>query len=100
MQVGTGNAQGTIVTDNVSIGSLSVANLKFGVTNAESTDFSGAEFDGLCGLAKSSLSNQQTPTIIEALASTGAIQKAIIGYHLSRSSDGTNDGEITFDGVE
>jgi hypothetical protein len=47
MQAGTGNAQGTIVTDNVSIGSLSVANLKFGVTNTESTDFSGAEFDGL-----------------------------------------------------
>lgn len=52
------------------------------------------------GLAQSSLSNQGVATPIEALAAAGTVASATVGYHLARLSDGVNDGEITFGGVE
>jgi hypothetical protein len=57
-------------------------------------------FDGLMGLAQSTLSNQGVPTAIEALATAGTVTSAQVGYHLARLSDGVNDGGITFGGVE
>ena len=57
-------------------------------------------FDGLVGLAKSGLSNQKTLTPIEALKEAGLVNSAQVGYHLSRTADGLNDGEITFGSVE
>lgn len=53
-------------------------------------------FDGLVGLAKSTLSNQRTLTPIEALKKAGLVASAQVGYHLSRKVDGLDDGEITF----
>lgn len=57
-------------------------------------------FDGIMGLAQSTLSNQGVPTAIEFLAAAGTVPSAQIGYRLARLSDGTNDGQITFGGVE
>ena len=74
----------------------------FGVALVESTDFSDntTKFDGLMGLAQSSLSNQGVPTPVEALAKQGLIKEAITSYKISRVSDGLNDGEITFGGLD
>jgi len=68
----------------------------------ESTDFSDSsvKFDGLMGLAQSSLSNQGVTTPIEALAKQGLIKEATTSYKISRVSDGLNDGEITFGGLD
>lgn len=53
------------------------------------------------GLAQSILANQQgVPTPIEQLAAEGQVSSAQMGYHLARLSDGENDGEITFGGVD
>lgn len=109
---------GTVIQDSIVIGGLSLNNHTFGVANQESANFatSATPFDGLMGLAKSvciriypllhsqtdlvnsyqSLSTQQTPTPIEALASTGLVSAAIVSYKLGRAEDNDNDGEITF----
>jgi hypothetical protein len=42
------------------------------------------------------LSEQRTPTAIEALAAAGLVKFAITSYKLGRLGDGVNDGEITF----
>jgi len=52
------------------------------------------------GLAQSGLSQQGVPTPVEALASAGAIPKAITSYKISRIADAKNDGEITFGGLD
>jgi hypothetical protein len=53
------------------------------------------------GLAQSILANQDgVPTPIEQLAAEGQVASAQMGYHLARLSDGENDGEITFGGVD
>jgi len=75
---------------------------EFGVALVESKEFSGetTKFDGLMGLAKSILSDQRIPTPVESLAEKGLINAAITSYKISRTSDGLNDGEITFGGLD
>ena len=74
----------------------------FGVAFVESTDFSNdtLKLDGIMGLGKSSLSNQGVLTPVESLAKQGLISEAITSYKISRLSDGLNDGEITFGGLD
>ena len=53
------------------------------------------------GLAKSSLSTiLEVLTPVESLAKQGLIKEAITLYKISRLSDGINDGEITFRGLD
>jgi hypothetical protein len=46
--------------------------------------------------AQSSLSNQQVPTYIEALATNGLLANAQMGYNLASVADPVQDSEITF----
>jgi hypothetical protein len=99
---GTGNVAGDIVTDNIAIAGLALNAHTFGVATSESVDFSSdsTPFDGLMGLAKSALSQQQTATPVESLASAGLISAAITSFKISRLADNKNDGEITFGGLD
>jgi hypothetical protein len=101
-QYGTGEVSGNVVTDDVQIAGLSLPNHTFGVANVETDDFSSNQvpFDGLMGLAQSSLSTQKTSTPIESLASAGLVPAAIVSYKLSRLADNKNDGEITFGALD
>lgn len=97
---GTGNAAGNLAQDNVVLAGLSLPSHAFGVAHFESANFVQASFDGLMGLAQSGLSTQKVPTPVEALASAGTIEQAIVAYKIPRLADGTNDGEITFGGLD
>ncbi|OBZ72300.1 putative aspartic-type endopeptidase CTSD [Grifola frondosa] len=99
---GTGSVAGDIVTDNVNIAGLALNTHTFGVATTESVDFSAdsVPFDGLMGLAQSTLSEQQTLTPIESLAKAGLVTDAITSYKISRLADQKNDGEITFGGLD
>jgi hypothetical protein len=99
---GTGAVAGNIITDNVNIAGLALDKHVFGVATQETQDFAAdtVSFDGLIGLAQSTLSNQKVPTPVEALASNNLINDAITSYKISRLSDGLNDGEITFGGLD
>jgi len=99
---GTGNVAGNIIQDNIAVAGLSLPAHTFGVATSESTDFSddSVPFDGLMGLAQSTLSEQQTPTPIEALASAGLVADAITSFKIPRLADNKNDGEVTFGGLD
>ncbi|KAF9453437.1 acid protease [Macrolepiota fuliginosa MF-IS2] len=99
---GTGSVSGDIITDNLAIAGLQLTGHTFGVATTESVDFSSntTPFDGLMGLAQSTLSEQKTATPIEALASQKLVNAAVIGYKISRLADNKNDGEITFGGTD
>jgi len=98
IQYGTGAVAGSIVSDDVNVAGLALVNHTFGVAEQETVDFSDSSvpFDGLMGLAQSTLSEQKALTPVEALATSGLITDAITSYKLSRLQDNTNDGEITF----
>jgi len=99
---GSGNVSGTIIQDDITIAGLTLSGHTFGVANVESVQFSdnSIPYDGLMGLAQSTLSQQQTLTPVEALAKAGLIDAAIMGYKLGTVSDNNNDGEVTFGGFD
>ncbi|KAK0204685.1 acid protease [Desarmillaria ectypa] len=99
---GTGAVQGTIVQDNVVVAGLSLNAHTFGVATAETVDFSSdsTPFDGLMGLAQSTLSEQGVKTPVESLAAAGLIDSAITSFKISRLADNLNDGEVTFGALD
>lgn len=102
VQYGTGAVSGQIVQDLVTVAGLQLGPHIFGTASQETADFSdnSVSFDGLMGLAQSTLSEQQTLTPVEAMAKQGLIQEAITSYKISRLADDKNDGEITFGGLD
>ncbi|KAJ6631029.1 aspartic peptidase domain-containing protein [Mycena sp. CBHHK59/15] len=99
---GSGSVSGNLVTDHVKFAGFTLHNHKFGVAWNESQDFTPNEIplDGVLGCAKSSISIQQTPTLVESLQHAGLIEKPIISYKISRLTDGKNDGELTLGGMD
>ncbi|KAJ7454780.1 aspartic peptidase domain-containing protein, partial [Mycena latifolia] len=98
---GSGFVSGNMVTDQVAFAGLTLKNHTFGVARKESAQFTANDIplDGVLGCAKSSLSIQQTPTLVEALQATGLIERNIISYKIPRLTDGKNDGEIALGGM-
>jgi len=99
---GSGAVAGTLIQDNVVLAGLNLPGHAFGVATEETPDFAddSIPFDGLMGLAQSTLSNQQVLTPPESLAKAGAITDAITSFKISRLADKKNDGEVTFGGVD
>ncbi|KAG2341352.1 acid protease [Suillus weaverae] len=99
---GSGAVAGVLCQDNVNMAGLQLNNHTFGVANQETVQFSAntVAFDGLMGLAQSTLSNQKVPTPVESLASKGLISSAISSFKISRLADQLNDGQVTFGGLD
>lgn len=99
---GSGAVAGVLCQDNVNMGGLQLNNHTFGVANEETVQFSASTvaFDGLMGLAQSTLSNEKVPTPVESLASQGLIPSAISSFKISRLADQLNDGQVTFGGLD
>jgi hypothetical protein len=95
---GTGSVAGTIVQDNFEVAGLQLNAHTFGTADVESVEFSDVStpFDGLMGLAQSSLSNQKVATPPEAMKASGLINAAITSYKIPRLADAKADGEVTF----
>lgn len=99
---GTGNVAGNLVQDNIVVAGLSLPAHPFGVATSESVDFSAdtTPFDGLMGLAQSTLSEEGVLTPIEALAAANLVPAPITSFKISRLADDLNDGEVTFGGLD
>lgn len=89
VEYGTGSVRGHVVEDSLALAGLSVT-VPFGVANTTSDQFTQFPFDGILGLATSS------DTWLTAVKDAKLIDSNMFGISLSRSSDGTNDGEIVF----
>ncbi|KAJ2984754.1 hypothetical protein NUW58_g5894 [Xylaria curta] len=92
VEYGTGSVRGHVVEDTLSLAGLSVK-VAFGVANTTSDQFTQFPFDGILGLATS------PDTWLSAVKNAKLIKSNLFGISLSRSSDGTNDGEIAFGGL-
>ncbi|KAG2157952.1 acid protease [Suillus bovinus] len=99
---GSGSVAGVLCKDNINMAGLQLNNHTFGVANEESVQFSAdtVPFDGLMGLAQSTLSNEKVLTPVESLASNGLISSAISSFKISRLADQLNDGQVTFGGLD
>ncbi|KAG2357417.1 aspartic peptidase domain-containing protein [Suillus spraguei] len=93
---GSGAVAGVLCQDNVNIAGLQLNNHTFGVANEESVQFSAdtVPFDGLMGLAQSTLSNEKVPTPVESLASNGLISSAISSFKISLTFGGLDSSKF------
>ncbi|KAA1470384.1 acid protease [Dentipellis sp. KUC8613] len=87
---------GSIVIDDVIIDGRTLPELRFGTADTLTGTLATATFDGIMGFGFSQVSQTRAPTILDALAITKKIPRAISGWKLSRNADGRNDGEIMF----
>jgi hypothetical protein len=92
VEYGSGSVSGHTVTDSIRVADLNVT-YTFGLSNVTSSQFSSFPFDGILGLARSS------GNFNEALKNAKAITSNMFAVSLSRHSDGTNNGEISFGGT-
>ena len=99
LSYGTGEVQGVVAEDTVKFANYSVR-MGFGLASSASDDFNNYPMDGILGLGRPSSDTLGTDTIMQVLDQQGTLPKNIVGVHLQRASDGTNDGEITFGGVD
>lgn len=97
---GLGSVNGSIIKDDLVVAGLPLPGHTFGVASKETDNFVTNQFDGIMGVAQSSLSEQRTLTPVESLAEAGSIKDAIVSFKLSRLADQTNDGEVTFGGLD
>ncbi|KIX05071.1 uncharacterized protein Z518_05943 [Rhinocladiella mackenziei CBS 650.93] len=99
MSYGTGEVQGIVAKDTVSLANYTVE-MGFGLASSASDDFNNYAMDGILGLGRPSSNSLGTPTIMEVLDEQANVSDNVVGIHLQRSSDGAKDGQITLGGVD
>ncbi|KAI9654743.1 MAG: hypothetical protein M1829_000879 [Trizodia sp. TS-e1964] len=92
---GTGQVGGYVANDTVSF-AKSTFDLQFGYAKDVSDDFQNYPFDGILGFGLPRPNSANMPTIMETLSAKKIFKANIIGINLDRSSDDSNDGQITF----
>lgn len=93
---GSGDLTGIVGQDTVSFAGLTL-DLSFGLANYTHNDFKHFAFDGILGLA---MSASVTGTFLHTLRETKLLDSLVFGISLNRDSDGRNDGQVTFGGVD
>ncbi|EWC45719.1 hypothetical protein DRE_05056 [Drechslerella stenobrocha 248] len=96
----SGNVEGSIVNDSLSLGPVTLENVSFGLATVVSDDFTAFPVDGILGLGFPSASVQKVPTFLDNLISQQIITKRVFGVHLHRSSDAAGNGSVIFGGID
>ncbi|KAJ9141860.1 Aspartic-type endopeptidase [Pleurostoma richardsiae] len=89
---GSGTVGGALAEDSITVSTMKTT-MSFGVANTTSDEFTHFPFDGILGL---SMSKGATDNFMETVKGDKLLKSNIFSVSLSRSSDGTNTGEITF----
>lgn len=93
-----GDVTGYLSTDVVNVGGLNVKDQTFAeVTNESNLKFIFAKFDGVLGMAYSTLSNGVTPVFYN-IVNQGLVPKPIFSFYLNRNSSGGVGGELILGG--
>lgn len=87
---GSGDVSGDLIEDSMKVAGLSVT-YSFGLANETSSQFTQFPFDGILGLSMGA-----EPNFLASLKKAKVVDSNIFAVSLSRSSDGTNEGEISF----
>jgi cathepsin D len=99
MTYGTGEVDGVVAKDTVAIANYTV-NLSFGLATTASDEFNSYPMDGILGLGRPASDGLGAPTIMQVLDTQGHLDANILGIHLQRAADNSNNGQLTFGGVD
>ncbi|KAL4469668.1 hypothetical protein ABPG72_013433 [Tetrahymena utriculariae] len=93
-----GDVKGNIGMDKLTFGGLTINDYNFGMAYQSSTLFQQVLFDGILGLAFTSISSLKCPTIIDKLYQEGQISENSFSIYLS-SKQNTNESELILGGI-
>jgi len=99
IEYGSGPVAGYYSRDNVFIGEYEAKNYLFAEVNDTSGLGAGwtfGKFDGICGLAWSSISVDGVPTPLDALIASGDMEEEVFAFYLGDEAD----GELIIGGVD
>ncbi|GAA5935111.1 uncharacterized protein JCM15063_003152 [Sporobolomyces koalae] len=81
---GDGSAtQGAVYTDSVTVGGMTINTQTFGVANSLTSDFANDPYDGLMGMAFSSISTLGASTVFETLTNQANLAANQFSFHLA-----------------
>lgn len=96
---GSGTVRGNLGHDTLSIADLTVS-LSFGTATSASKAFGSYPIDGILGLGRSHTAGWTIPSFMDAVAEKKLLKSNLVGFSLSRASDGDHDGSVTFGNVD
>jgi cathepsin D len=96
---GTGEVDGVMAQDRISFANYTLQ-LDFGLAQTASNDFNNYPMDGILGLGPANSNDLGAKTVMQALDDQAGLKDNILGVHLQRAADGTNDGTITIGGLD
>ncbi|EDW03761.1 lysosomal aspartic protease [Drosophila grimshawi] len=101
IQYGTGSLTGYLSSDTVSISGLSIVNQSFAeATSQPNSSFTGVPFDGILGMAYSSIAEDSVVPPFYNLWNQGLIDKPTFGFYLTHNGSAELGGELILGGVD
>ncbi|KAL4927192.1 pepsin-like aspartic protease [Aspergillus undulatus] len=97
---GSGKVSGDLVKDHLTIANINVE-MTFGLADIATDDFRDYPIDGILGLGRSgdkSLGGRRA--FMDLVMEQEDLKSNIVGFHLSRNSDGERDGVVSFGSVD
>ncbi|GAA5830968.1 hypothetical protein JCM3766R1_006192 [Sporobolomyces carnicolor] len=77
------STQGVVYTDTLTIGGMSITSQSFGAANALTSDFASDPYDGLMGMAFSSISTMGATTVFETLTKQAKLASNQFSFYLA-----------------
>ncbi|KAK3795677.1 hypothetical protein RRG08_055194 [Elysia crispata] len=99
IRYGTGNVEGYLSRDTVTVAGIAVVNQTFGEALQESSDFVNTPADGLLGMGFPEISEDQVKTVFGNMVRQKLIPEPVFSFYLNRFESVSPGGILTLGGT-
>jgi len=100
IEYGTGSLIGVISQDTTCVAGVCVEGQGFAEAIVEADFFKFTKFDGILGMAFSSISEDNIPTVFDNMVAQGQVQAPVFSFYLNRDVEDPNGGKLVLGGSD